>query len=222
MIIKMVLTVMIILALVFTFVSYFPVSGLLTKAGINDFKFSNKSAQNAVVDNKPVEEISAGNISFELKAKKYSPFSTLANGQISIKGATVAEGNGVSIDTRSLIRIKDYYGFFSLNGLESKLNGSLSNIYMPDATFKTNNILLASAVEELDAKYIEGKELRIAGVLGTIKIKDAETAFTGTLVLTNAVAELNLDCLDASAGCELVISGNAASLEIPEAGLRFK
>ncbi len=221
MIIKMVLTVLIIIALVFTFVSYFPVAGLLTKAGIDDFKFASKSPDNIAVDSKPVEEISAGNIIFELRAKKYSSFAAIANGEINIKGKTVAEGNGIIIDTSSLIKIEDYYGSFSLDGLETKLNGSVSKIYLPDATFTTNNILLASTVEDLNVKNIEAKELRITGVLGTIKIKDTETAFTGMLVLTNAVAYLNFKCLDAS-GCELIISGKAASVEIPEAGLRFK
>ncbi len=237
MIIKMVLTVIIILALVFTFVSYFPVTGLLTKAGIDDFNFASKSQEAA-----PAEEISAGEIVFELRAKRYSSFIANANGEISLKGKTIAEGNGVNINTNSLIKLENYYGSFSLDSLERddakgvgslRLNGSVSKIHLPDATFTTNSIFLSSTAEELDVKSIEGKELRISGLLGTIKVgrTDAqsasytsETAFTGTLILTNVVAGLLLECFDASGvgGCDLVISGKAASVEIPEAGLRFK
>ena len=218
MIIKMVLTVIIIIAMVFTFVSYVPVSGFLTKAGIDNFKIANKPDNAAIPD----KEISAGNIAFELKAKKYSSFSATANGEISAKGNTAAEGNGVVINTNSLVRIEGYYGIVDIDGTKTKLNGSVSKIYLPDATFTTDSILLTSTAQDLGIKNIEAKELRISGVLGTIAIKGTETAFTGTLILTNAVAELNLKCASMSDSCELVISGNAASVEIPEAGLRFK
>ena len=208
----MVLTVIIILALVFTFVSYFPVTGLLTKAGIDDFKFASKSSQAAEAQ---VEEISSGEIVFELRAKKYSSFATNAKGEISVKGKTIAEGNGVSADTNSLIKIEGYYGSFDLDGQTVSFNGSVAKLVLPDATFKTDNIILTSTAETLNVKNIETKNLRITGVLGTIKVRETEIAFTGTLVLTDAVAELNLQD-------ELIISGKAASVEIPEAGLRFK
>lgn len=202
MVFKLIGTVVIVLVVVAFLLPYLPFMSVFSKFGASNTQPA------SFFDN-----VNAGNIEFIFTADKYNGFQFASVGKnVTAFGDTNGYAQNIEISTDGVVNVEDYSGIVAVTD-KIILNGSVTRVIVPGVKFKTDKIYLETT--GMETGNILLKRMKIDDVSGSITVKGSETKFAGTIVISDFSSDFSI------VNNTLSISGKAAAIEIPSAGLKF-
>lgn len=160
----------------------------------------------------------ARSIDFTLETDRFADimFDSRDPVDFSVTGYTEASLKTGNLKTNKTVGIVGFRGTGGISGNTLWLDGKMSKVELPEITVSVQETVKANATfSSLTAKNLAVKEMEILATAGTLTVRGTSTQFSGDITIVSPKGDFVF-------GNGLKLTGKAASISIPSAGISIK